>query len=636
MQQWTLRIGALLGLATLASAQTVLTTQYGFGMDDGAITPNGTLAVVRENSAQTRARIHSTATGQLLASAQGVTGTFSGAAQDAVEVTDTRAVVLGSSILVLDLTNLAAPLLAEHAAGLEMRDVAITPDGSTAVVRGGNTSPGFPGGLRVIDLASGALTFSHPGEIGSPTPPNYTYSVDSAVATNDYGVCLSLVGSGPSAKTRVTIVRLHPQGGGNPAVAYETSGSAAPDMDQLGAPHDLCLVAGGQYVAVRSEASVGLYSLGSAPTRVWHHRLWSQPGPMGLTSMDSIEATDQFIATASRFQSTTLFGAQLDLFDLSGNQWHSRFTGDPHDLVFTPDGSRVLVRTHRYLYLFGTQNLPPAPAELTPAASDAEFSTHTFYGAGYDSLQATDTHAVAVVRNSTTALVNFYRLGATTLQRYATGLLPEKPTDVALSPNGRWVGVSGTTRVQLYDFDTGSLVLQHDPYVEPIGWFPWCDGIELDDEHLVAWGYTDSQTGWVSLVDLFSSASSYCTAGPNSTGRAVHLRATGSGSIARDDLRLWASDLPAGSIGYYAYSVGQQSLPLGNGTLCLAGQRYFMPLQLEQSGVAVRDVQYGGSPTLGGAITAGTTWNFQYRYRDPAAGAAQFNLSDALSIPFVP
>ena len=116
----------------------------------------------------------------------------------------------------------------------------------------------------------------------------------------------------------------------------------------------------------------------------------------------------------------------------------------------------------------------------------------------------------------------------------------------------------------------------------------------------------------------------------------TQLRATGSGSIARDDLRLWASDLPTGSIGYYAYSVGQQSLPLGNGTLCLAGQRYFMPLQLEQSGLAVRDVQYGGSPTLGGAITAGTTWNFQYRYRDPAAGAAQFNLSDALSIPFVP
>jgi len=630
MQQWTLRIGGLLGLATLASAQTVLTTQFGFGMDDGAITPNGTLAVVRENAAQTRARIHSTATGQLLALAHGVAGAFSGAAQDAVEVTDTRAVVLGSSILVLDLTNLAAPLLAEHEAGFEMRDVAITPDGTTAVVRGGNTFGALPGGLRVVDLATGALTFSHPGEIGSPTPPDYTYSVDSVVATDDYGVCLSLIGSGPSARTRVTIVRLHPQGGGVPAVAYETRGIAAPDMDQLGAPHDLCLVAGGQYVAVRSEVSVGLYSLGSTPTRVWHRRLWGQPGPMGLTSMDSIEATDQLIATASRFQSTTLFGAQLDLFDLAGNQWHSRVTGDPHDLVFTPDGSRVLLRTHRYLYLFGTQNLPPAPAELTPAASDAELSTNTFYGAGYDSLQATDTHAVAVVRSSTSAFVNFYRLGSTTLQRHATGLLPEKPTDVELSPDGRWVGVSGTSRVQVYDFETGTLLLQHDPYVDPIGWFPWCDGIELDDEHLVAWGYSGSQSGWVSVVDLFSSVSSYCTAGPNSTGQAVHLRATGSGSIARDDLRLWASGLPAGSIGCYTYSVGQQSLPLGNGTLCLAGQRYFMPLQPEQAGVAVRDVEYGG------AITAGTIWNFQYRYRDPAAGAAQFNLSDALSIPFVP
>ncbi|MCY3002642.1 MAG: hypothetical protein NTV21_12640 [Planctomycetota bacterium] len=636
MKQWILRSGVFLGLAAMAGAQTVLTTQQGFGMDDGAITPNGALAVVRENSAQTKARVHSTATGQLLATAIGSTGTFSGAAQDAVEVTDTRAVVLGSSILVLDLTNLASPLLAEHTAGYELRDVAITPDGTTAVVRGGNTFGPFPGGLRVVDLASGSLTFSHPGEIGDSNPPDYTYSVDSVVATDDYGVCLSLIGSGPTAQTRVTIVRLHPQGGGNPVVAYETAGSAVPNMDQLGAPHDLCLVAGGQYVAVRSEASVSLYSLGSTPARVWHHRLWSQPGPMGLTSMDSIEATGQFIATASRFQSGTLFGAQLDLFDLAGNQWHSRVTGDPHDLVFTPDGSRLLVRTHRYLYLFTTQGLPPAPAALTPSASDAELSTNTFYGAGYDSLQATDTHAVAVVRNSTSALVNFYRLGATTMQRFASGTLPEKPTDVELSPNGRWVGVSGTSRVQVYDFEAGALALQHDPYIDPIGWYPWCDGIELDNDYLVAWGYGDAQAGWVSLVDLFSSADSYCTAGLNSTGQSVHIRATGSGSLSRNNLRLWASGLPAGSIGYYAYSVGQQSAPLGNGTLCLAGQRYFMPLQLEQNGVAMRAVQYGGSVTLGGAISAGSTWNFQYRYRDPAAGVAQFNLSDAVSIPFVP
>ena len=636
MKQWILSIGAGLGLASLAGAQTVLTTQFGFGMDDGALTPDGALAIVRENAAQTRARVHSTATGQLLASVQALTGTFSGAAQDAVEVTNSRAVVLGSSILVLDLTNLAAPLLAEHTAGFELRDVAITPDGSTAVVRGGNSIAGFPGGLRVIDLASGALTFSHPGEIGPSLPPDFTYSVDSVVATDEYGVGLSLIGSGATARTRVTIVRLHPLGGGNPVVAYETSGIAAPDMDQLGAPHDLCLVAGGQYVAVRSEASVSLYSLGSVPTRVWHHRLWGQPGPMGLTSMDSVEATGQFIATASRFQSGTLFGAQLDLFDLAGNQWHSRVTGDPHDLVFTPDGTRVLVRTHRFLHLFTTQGLPPAPAELSPAASDAELSTHTFYGAGYDSLQATDSHAVAVVRAGTSALVNFYRLGSTTLQRFASQALPEKPTDVELSPNARWVGVSGTSHVQLYDLDTGELVLQHDPYVDPIGWFPWCDGIELDDGHLVAWGYGDAQSGWVSVVDLFSSATPYCSTGQNSTGQRVHVRATGSASIVRDDLRLWSSGLPVGSMGRYAYSVGQQAIPFGNGTLCLAGLRHFMPVQLEQSGVAVRDVQYGGAPALGGAITAGTTWNFQYRYRDPAAGAAQFNLSDAVSIPFVP
>ena len=37
-----------------------------------------------------------------------------------------------------------------------------------------------------------------------------------------------------------------------------------------------------------------------------------------------------------------------------------------------------------------------------------------------------------------------------------------------------------------------------------------------------------------------------------------------------------------------------------------------------------------------GQISAGSTWNFQFWYRDPAGGGAGFNLSDGLQLTFCP
>ena len=37
-----------------------------------------------------------------------------------------------------------------------------------------------------------------------------------------------------------------------------------------------------------------------------------------------------------------------------------------------------------------------------------------------------------------------------------------------------------------------------------------------------------------------------------------------------------------------------------------------------------------------GKIDPGSTWYFQFWYRDPAAGMAGFNLSDAVAIEFCP
>ena len=47
-------------------------------------------------------------------------------------------------------------------------------------------------------------------------------------------------------------------------------------------------------------------------------------------------------------------------------------------------------------------------------------------------------------------------------------------------------------------------------------------------------------------------------------------------------------------------------------------------------------LDYTNPPQAAGQITVGSTWNFQFRYRDPAAGGAYFNLSDGLEITFCP
>lgn len=636
VRSWAWAAWAVVGLASSGAAQTLLASDVtNLGIDDGAITPDGRLGVMRENSSASTARIVDMATGQLLSATMSSLGAISGAAQDAVAVTNTRAVVLGSSVMVLDLTNPTAPLLAEHDAGTWPRDVEITPDGTKAVVRGGSAGVGTVGELLVLDLTSGAVLATGSGSPGNPNATAHTYNVDSVVTNDQFGLCLSIVGVGSSAHTRVTIFDLSPAGGGAPFIAYQTGAASGATQDQLGAPHDVALSPDGRYAAVRSEASVGLYDLsGSTPARVWHKRLFGDPGPMGFTSMDSIELSDTHVVTASRWTGAG-FGAQVDIFDFSGTQWFSRVRGDPHDVVITPDGRLSLLRTHRALFMFDLAHLPAAPRVL-PIDHREMLATHTFYGAGYDSIAVTNELAVAVARVNGSAFANVFDISADTLQmRMQTGIT-EKPVDVALSPDASWLAITGTTFVSVIDLLTRRVAFQHDPLTEPIGFFPWCDGVEIDNGHVLAFGVGQANfnAGWYDVIALFPAAQNYCAANPNSSGEAAHLHAVGSNSVQADDMSIWCTGLPFGANGTMVYATGQASTPLGGGILCLSGQRYFMPMANAVGTMVEQAFDYSGSTSMGGAISAGSTWNFQFRYRDPLASGPQFNLSDGLSVTF--
>jgi hypothetical protein len=78
----------------------------------------------------------------------------------------------------------------------------------------------------------------------------------------------------------------------------------------------------------------------------------------------------------------------------------------------------------------------------------------------------------------------------------------------------------------------------------------------------------------------------------------------------------------------------------GNGWACVGGDgaRVWPPLLADSTGAVVFAVDLGQRPFRGSehAIQAGSAWNFQFWYRDPAGTPSKFNLSDAQHIVFAP
>ena len=131
------------------------------------------------------------------------------------------------------------------------------------------------------------------------------------------------------------------------------------------------------------------------------------------------------------------------------------------------------------------------------------------------------------------------------------------------------------------------------------------------------------------------SPTSYCTASPNSVGSGALIGTSGTQFIANNDFGLFASNLPANQNGVFFYGGVQQDIPFGNGRLCIGGQVYRLNIvQSDAFGVATFTLDINNPPQVSGQITAGSIWNFQFWYRDPAAGGAFFNLSNGVEVTF--
>ena len=133
------------------------------------------------------------------------------------------------------------------------------------------------------------------------------------------------------------------------------------------------------------------------------------------------------------------------------------------------------------------------------------------------------------------------------------------------------------------------------------------------------------------------SANNYCQATLNSFNTMGSMSYVGSLTLSDGTFGLMCTGAAAipNSWGIFTYGPNQFNTPFGNGYLCISPFPpgiYKMPTQHLGNGTVVRTM--AAHPADFVLFTAGSSWNFQFWYRDPPAGNANFNLSDGLHITF--
>lgn len=129
----------------------------------------------------------------------------------------------------------------------------------------------------------------------------------------------------------------------------------------------------------------------------------------------------------------------------------------------------------------------------------------------------------------------------------------------------------------------------------------------------------------------------YCNSTPNSTGSMAVLSATGSASIAANDITLNVASLPASHPGLFLISNTAGFTPFaagGQGHLCLGtplarfgmNPQFSSPLGTVSMALDLQNLPQGIT------VAPGETWFFQYWTRDTNLGFSTNNLSNGLSI----
>ena len=116
----------------------------------------------------------------------------------------------------------------------------------------------------------------------------------------------------------------------------------------------------------------------------------------------------------------------------------------------------------------------------------------------------------------------------------------------------------------------------------------------------------------------------YCQTTANSAGTGALISTTGSTSLTANEMRLIVTGTPSSTIGQFFYGSSTSQVAWGNGLLCVpAPFARLLPLDIATpSGVVDRALDFTQPPFVGTpfAVSAGSTWNFQFAFRDPLGG----------------
>ncbi len=209
----------------------------------------------------------------------------------------------------------------------------------------------------------------------------------------------------------------------------------------------------------------------------------------------------------------------------------------------------------------------------------------------------------------------------------------DRPIGPATSGEG-WLWTAATGLVSMDDYFAGLGL------VAPNGLrFSLPLGVSPDGSTFFGLGRSNTSfaEGWIVRIDDCPSPTNHCTSVANSTGLPATISWSGSTSVASNDLVLVATDLPAMTNGIFFYGPGEQQTPFGPGFLCVSAPQFRLPVvNSGATGTASYDLDITSPPRPSGQITVGSTWSFQFWHRDVAAGGAEFNTTDGLTVTFCP